>query len=340
MSETRSAIEKLLNLDFASDPRLSRFKVPGGTTKDISKPVGKMVITPELARDWLTYRIYVPDTTPTDIQRTDMRPNRRISGNRVKNHWAPILRNGDWDEHNARSMCITEDGFILDGQHTLAAVAFTEISIKIQVTKNVPWGSFGNIDTPLTRTPQQFLHGYRHPALVSSAVKHIIPVLEGRETLTAQARTASNSEVYRIAELFPQLKGDWSAEAKAITTKIGLPSGPLLAHIVVAMTAGGSPDHVQKFLNGLNTGQNLSANDPRYRLRDKFHDIRNSKKHLHVMANKISGNEHVAQVNLLRFAFNAWMEGRELERLQVGSGTTLTNMWGADQVRAWYKEVQ
>lgn len=340
MSETRSAIEKLLNLDFASDPRLSRFKVPGGTTKDISKPVGKMEITPEIARDWLTYRIYVPDTTPVDIRRNDMRPNRRISPNRVKNHWAPIFRNGEWDEYNGRSMCFTEDGFVLDGQHTLAAIAFTGISVKIQITTNVPWGSFGNIDTPLTRTPQQFLHGYKNPAVISSAVKHILPALENRETMLAQARTANNSDVYRVAELFPQLKGDWSGEAKAVTAKIGLPAGPLLAHIIVAMTAGGDVNHVQKFLNGLNTGENLSANDPRYRLREKFVDIRNAKRHLSAMANKVSGGEHIVQINLLRFAFNAWMDDRELERLAVGKGTTLTNMWGADQLRAWYKEVQ
>lgn len=341
MSDSRSEIEKLLGIEFSSDPRNSRFRLPGGDVTDTTKSVGKHLVTKEMALDWVTHRIYIPDTTPRELRRPEMRPNRLISAHRVKSHWAPIFRRGEFDQDNGQDFLFTPDGYALDCQHRLAAIAYTGVEVRPGFKRNVPWGSFGNIDTPLTRTPKQFLHGYRHPAVISSAVKYILPTLESQETLQVQSARASNEEVYLTAEKFPLLKGAWVSEAKNVTLRVGIPAGPFLAHTVMAGTAGGDINHIQKFINGVLYGSDLTSRDPRYLLREKFLDIRNAKRRIGYRSSsqKPTGTDQVEQINLLRFAFNAWMEGRELERLAVGKGTTLTSVWGSDQLRAWYKEV-
>jgi hypothetical protein len=171
MAETRSPLERLLNIDFSSDPRAARFELPGNDLPAFidgtpSVPLGRMKVTRELAYDIVVNRIFRKNQTPSDF-RDDSRINRDISINEITKFAREKILSGKWDMLTPKGADFTPDGYVLDGQHRFCAILLAYMiaskeglrfeAPSLPVTGNVPWSSFSNIDTGLGRQGHQFL---------------------------------------------------------------------------------------------------------------------------------------------------------------------------------------
>jgi hypothetical protein len=329
-------VERLLKFSLSSDPRCSRYPVPEAPAGVRTHPAGYVTVTPDMARDWVTNRLFLADRTPRDMRHPDQRHNRVVSPAHVLK-LKRMFENDEWDANVPDSeICFTEDGYILDGQHRLCAALLAGVTFKVLAKVAVPWNTFAKMGTGLRRAPQQFLHNYPYQTVVGSAVRHILPVLHGSEERDTACTPRDGEEMLAVADAFPWLRGSWVTEVNKVGVSLHAPRGPLLASIVMAMAAGGDEyaQATQNFLTGLETGANLTRDDPRYVLREKFRALQNKRIREGHLKRSLPAAEQGRQVAFVRQAFAAWMDERSLAQLVLPR--KLPAVWRADDVRTFY----
>jgi hypothetical protein len=99
----------------------------------------KVWVTPEIAQEWLSHRAVF---------------QRKISKDAVS-RYAAAMRNGDWKFVKGLVIQITPDGYVLDGQHRLAAVVQSGIPQWFMVDFNAVRSNFEVIDRGRTRNLSQ-----------------------------------------------------------------------------------------------------------------------------------------------------------------------------------------
>lgn len=361
--DARSAIERELDLDFVSDPRKARFPIPSppkGHPEDLPYPYPAMEISPEMARDILRFRVIRLDVMPRELRHPKMTGNRRflmaaLKGSRRDKGLVRILKQREWNPRIAAPITFTWDGFLLDGQHRIAACAMSGVPIKVPVTVNGQWDTFSVTDTGRGRSAGQLLGDVPYADYCAAAAKLILPVIYGVERKEWAITNASNQEIYDLVHGWPffheswENGGTWMREVvRAAASRV--PLTPLAASTMMALAAGADPFHVQSFLEGLKPSYRdgfpdigSKGKDPRFLLR-KIYLMRDSKKNP-------SETEKRQQVGHVRRAMQIWLDYRrweergegpgivELSQLHsVSSRSDLPGVWEADAVRKFHNE--
>lgn len=350
MAETRSPLERLLNVDFSSDPRKARFELPGIDRPEYlagepSVPLGRMKVTREIAYDMVVNRIYRESQTPPDY-RDDNRVNRDISLNEINKFAKNELLPGKWDQHTPNAFFVTPDGYFLDGQHRICAMLLAYIlaakegielePFSVPVVGNVPWSSFSKTDTGLPRQAYQFLK-FSDPRRATTTLRFLGPMLDGRERLTLFEERADIDRIRYLATLFPELGSGWYDEVVIANRRTGIPAKILQSHMIAAYRAGADYSRVQEFLNPLiHTDMVLEPSDPIDRVRTHAWDVRNKRNRNGVK--KLSKGDEVMYANLVRTGLRNHLDGAKLDRLAPTS-LGLGDIWHAAQLQQWYKEV-
>jgi hypothetical protein len=350
MAETRSPLERMLDIDFSSDPRRARFPLPGQDLPaflagEPSVPLGRMKITREIAYDLVVNRIYRENMTPSDY-RDDNRINRDISINEVRKLAREEVLSGKWDHHTPNALYFTPDGYELDGQHRSCAWLLAYIIAaregltfeppSVPVVGNVPWSSFSKIDTGLPRKGHQFLN-LPDPQRATMTLKYLSPMLEGLERVSLFEERADIDRIRYLESLFPELGSGWYKEVTVAKLRTGIPAKTLQSHMIAAYRAGADYSRVQEFLNPLmDTSIVLEPSDPRDRVRTHAYRVRNERNRNGVK--KLSKGDEVMYANLVRTGLRNFLDDKKLDKLAPTS-LGLGEIWHAAQLQQWYKEI-
>jgi hypothetical protein len=362
--DRQTPIEKMLGKSFmmVSDPRLAKYPLPEIPENwDRSKPYPHptQTITPDMAMDILRYRAIELDRIPKEIRHSEMVANRRImpgalTGTRRRKGLIQILRDGEWNEGTASPIQFSADGFLLDGQHRIAACALskhpeicpTGVAIKVPVTDCVPWDTFAVTDVGRGRNAGNLLR-MKYSAYIGGAAKLILPVLHGDERLRWSYTEATTAECVTLGQQWPLFDSRWVTEIMKATTHLHIPTTPLLATVIMALAAGGDKvsDDVQQFLNGLSIDFEEGyhwpygdGKDPRYMLKTMYLRKKAGSKNL------TDADRRLATAHIRR-ALEIWLERKSdrpinLQKLpNPGDKELLPEVWRADDVRTYHLEV-
>lgn len=356
--DARSAIERRLGFEFASDPRKAQFPIPEtpkGHPKDRPYPYPAMKVTPEMARDVLKYRVIRREITPKRLLHKKMTGNRRflmaaLDGSRHRTGLVDVMTNGEWNPGIASPVVFTSDGFLLDGQHRFAACALSGVTIEVPITVNGQWDTFAVTDTNRGRNAGQLLGDVPYADYCAAATKLILPVIYETERTNWSITNASNREIYELVHGWPFFHESWDGGGSWMKEVVGasasrIPLSALVASTMMALAAGADPFHVQSFLDGLKPGYSLGfpdisekGKDPRFLLRRMYLTRGGAGK-------SINDLERRQQVGHVRRAMQIWLDYKggfgitELSQLRsVSEHSDLPEVWHADDVRKFHRE--
>jgi hypothetical protein len=228
-----------------------------------------MAITPDTAENWLEHR--------------NLERNRKYS-RLIEAKYAAEIRAGLW-KTSPQGVSFDRDGFILDGQHRLGAIAKTGITTELFVSVGWDPDCFDVLDSGYKRaTAQMIVHP--HSKLMTSAGRYL-------GAITGQIRTgmvrggvyvhgSSGAEILRVVNAWPEL-GTFAASAQHIRSKAQIIAAP---HLAVLAQASRSQycDRIPMWLDGLAYGDGLTGVDPRLHLRKRFAEERRALANAQAMA--------------------------------------------------------
>lgn len=236
------------------------------------------LITPDIARDMLGHNT----------------ANRGLRKHRVLSYADQMARE-QWLE-TGDPIKFTKDGTLVDGQHRLAAVIESGVSVKMAVARGVPDASYRVIDSGLSRQPGDALGADVANVGAKAAAARLLYVIEcdGDPRKTQDMTAVTRTDISEYYEEHHEQIDAAQPLAWVLNRQSGGMKAAWITFVVLARRI--NPVWADEFCEGVRTGANLTQGDPRLALRNWF--VRN---------NKIRNNG--GQVGLFIKAWNAWLMG-------------------------------
>lgn len=265
-----------------------------------------MAITPAQARKWLT-----PEFNPT---------NRPLSKNRVYQFAAAMTR-GEWRlTHQGIAF---RNGLLLDGQHRLAGIAKSGVTVRMVVTNlddSDDGDAFAVIDTGRARTARDVLSlaGVDRASRVGPACRLLNWYLSDTGTdsagrLIVTMPQLTHLEILAFLEDHPVM-ADWVRVAEKTAADVARRG--IVSSLLAVMTALDEqtkvPDTLSEFWTKVQTGANLSQDSPILALRRWLQNVHPNSREFQTSAEKA-----IAVLVACIRAWNAYVEGRSFGRIQV-----------------------
>ncbi|MFD7690086.1 hypothetical protein [Streptomyces sp. NPDC059781] len=256
-------------------------------------------VGPELATEWLT-------------RNTSNRPLSKAAVQQL----AGRIQRGEW-QLTHQGIAFDEDGVLIDGQHRLAAIAKAGIAVPLTVTHGVPRTAFTVMDTGRKRTGRDAL------ALAGEAnATHLAAALRGlhlylnapNAAWSGGSSVTSNDQLLSLLEKHPGVR---DALHRGLALNRGCRITTTAATIGWYVTTEARPDIDQTpWLDGVVTGANLEAGDPRLTLRNTM---------LSLAAGRTHRRRDDSREHLLYYlkSWNAWVEGRSMKLLRRSPNETM-----------------
>lgn len=247
-----------------------------------------MHVTPELAARWLA---------------DHNAGNRSISKHIVRNYAAEMAA-GNW-KLTHQGPAFDDTGRLIDGQHRLAAVVESRVSIPMHVTFGADPETFTVLDIGYKRQAGHLIPG-PHSSLKAGAGRWLMHLPR-----LAYQNSTTNRDIHALASEWSPTLGAAVELSYGVyrTTRINASlHGALLA---LALTSAAAPI-VSEWAAGLSDGAGLTSDDPRLHLRNRW---ALESRHLN------GGNGRVEAAHLLVRAWNAYVNGEGISRLQLPRGT-------------------
>lgn len=205
---------------------------------DNSTPTYRVAtVTPDLAREWLKHNSH----------------NRHLSEQRVFT-LAEAMKRGEWRE-NGDAIRFSRTGVLLDGQHRLAAVVKSRVTIRMLVVENLPDDVQITIDTgkPRSFTNVLKLQGISDPNNVGSLARWIYRWETGQ--IRSQNRPPSHNQLLYIVETNLTAMRYTLRIASGVRLQVPVPKSIIgIAHWVFE---GISAEDALEFFDRLRDGANL-----------------------------------------------------------------------------------
>lgn len=285
-------------------------------------PVGEepelVLVTPEMASDWTTSRRW-------EHQRT-ISPS--IVGKYLRD-----MREGRW-KLTRQGLTFDTQGYNIDGQHRLRALAncdheslvkhYGEPGLRFWIYPNEPTDTFDAYDQNFRRTAAHLMHEPYSMALSASA-RLLLAASDQDPWSFPRLSRITTSEVLQTKEEWPELSR-YMAKVVVINkpTHISVPE-----HAVVLAQAARTEyaGRIDEWLEGLHHGAEMSALDPRLKLRDRF---------MSSWTAMSGSNNRPLRYSLLVKAWNAWAKGEEMPVLRWATVESIPPVEGFD----WDKNAQ
>lgn len=249
----------------------------------ILKPEASWVtVTPETASRWLT-------------ERNTRNRRRRV---KVVDQYARDMTSGNW-QMTGEAIKFDAEGTLLDGQHRLAAIIKSGVTLTLLVIRNVSPDAQHVMDTGSKRlaADQLSITGHKNTAIVAAAAKIAINLEAGR----GDRFSVTHSE---IAEWVTDNPGVHAAAAiaTAVARKLDIaPATLAYAHLRLAAI---DPFDATRFWNDASEKAGLRKNDPVIALSNRFAEARRR-------------NENLSRTVQLGLIYRAWNARRRGETLSV-----------------------
>jgi hypothetical protein len=268
----------------ALTPEGSQYRLPSRPTL--------LEITPEMASDWLSYRMFDR--------------NRRPSKTRVERLMDDIEA-GRWRETH-QGIAFDTEGYQIDGRHRLTAVANGTATVRMWVFPNQSRETFDVIDTGYGRTAAQFLPSVA-PSMAAGAARYISAAIDSDFPGVYRSRLTLH-QVLELHREWPEIE-TWALAVYGARAVASIPPSPLLAIVAMGERGGVDPRVIQDFLDGLKSGAIGDSRDPRLLVRNRF--IRDQK----LLG---GGRNRVHAYALLVKSFNAFAKDERPARLIYTEG--------------------
>ncbi|SDJ22497.1 hypothetical protein SAMN05192558_109293 [Actinokineospora alba] len=219
-------------------------------------------VSPSMAKAWLK----------------KMAPNRSISRKRVK-HLANLMKMERF-KLNGETIKFDEEGWLIDGQHRLAAIVFADIPVVMYVAHNVPRSAIVSIDMGRSRSLTDQLrvaYNYRNPGDLGTIVRMILEWNETGWISQKSFRQVDPDEVHDYIRSNPDV-----IELPRVATGLG---GDLVTAIMKRNQCGFlmwllsrvDADDAKRFMNNLVNSVADYENDPCVLLRKHLLKLRNDR---------------------------------------------------------------
>lgn len=234
-------------------------------------------------------------------------PNNRNLSKPLARKYASDMRDGLW-QYNGDPIRVSVNGELLDGQHRLEACVISGASFETELIEGLPSEIMPTVDTGRRRSAGDALHimtggSAQNNAGIAASSKQVLNYVCGFAPNQAQSTPA----VVRMLARYPEI-----ADAYRLGMKCRgiLTPGPLGAVLFIGQRAPGMEKRAIAFVDGVSSGQNLSAGDPRLAVRDAFMNRR-------MTAQGMRLPELVWCFIATARAWNSWAVSQPLERIVV-----------------------
>ncbi len=257
-----------------------------------------LLVTPEMASDWLSHRIY--------------NRNRKIS-KAVVAKYLNDMKQGRW-RTTRQGLIFDTLGKIIDGQHRLSAVANGDVTVAFWIYPDEARDSFAVLDQGYKRTAAHLL-ATPYSMHIASSARYLAALSDQDPYSMPRFGRVTNPEIYNTVQIWPELTR-MAELAVNVRTATGIIASPHLAVLAqAARTEHGTPEKFEAWKRGLMGGDNLSRTDPRLQLRNRF--MRSGR--------MLTGSKNRDVVyGLIAKAWNAFAEGQQISILmwRVNEGVT------------------
>lgn len=228
--------------------RASQLPLPASHVPQAS---GVHLVTPQLAASWL------------QLNRPE---NRRMSQRAVANLATTMLAGEYLLTH--QPIAFDAHGRLIDGQHRLAAVVQSGVTVQMWVITGADPETFGVVDTGLARRPTQFLR-VKHSNTIHGALGMIRFAKacrdnEGLVPVSFQFTMEVKPCLDMLSE-WPEAQ-DFAPAGDRIFRSCRLPPAPLLA-VLAQASRGACPEKLGMFVERLKSGAELAGDSPILALR-------------------------------------------------------------------------
>ena len=224
-------------------PQGSKYRLP-------SQPC-VLVVTPDMASDWLSYRNH---------------PKNRPLSKSVAGRYQTDMEQDRW-ALTPEGLIFDTAGYIISGQHRLKAVANSGKTIDFWVFPGESRDIFDVVDQGYKRTAAHVLR-VPHAVPVANAARHLAALADGDRWGMPRYPKVTTPEILETYRAWPEL----SWYATEVSTVYGVTHIPMGAHMAVLAQAARSMHigRIQPWLEALHTGADLGSGDPRLMLRTRF----------------------------------------------------------------------
>lgn len=258
----------------------------------------RVTVTPSLAKQWLS---------------KNAENNRSPKTGKIPSYARDMLA-GHWNSDTGETIKFNEDGVLVDGQNRLLAVMKAGVPIDFDVARGLPRTAMQVIDSGAARTGMDVLKiaNATDRARTSSIVRWLI--LWDAKFFTGQATMLKPTNT-EILERYRLESGPFDAAAKRATDcqnrglGTGTPAG--VAHFLFSRI---DVELTHQFYDQYISGANLPDRSAVLALRNKMARLR------------IDRLTRAEQLALFIRSWNAFREGRELDRMQITRVGELTNL--------------
>jgi hypothetical protein len=263
--------------------------VPENSLYRLPSVAQKMVVTPDMASDWLSFRNH---------------PLNRPLSSGITDKYQRMMRDGTFREGTPEGYIFDTEGKIISGQHRLKAQANGNYTLEMWIFPDEPRDIFDVVDQGYKRTAAHLLRVKYATNLASGA--RILRALGGSDRFTAPGyNRLTTTEIVQTFREWPELTW-YGAELFAAYHGGDVPMGPHAAVMAQAARTV-ARDRIPEWLAQVAEGVGLNEDDPARRLRKRFHDGVTTRK---------GGSAMINNYSLTVKAWNAFVRGDDITVLR------------------------
>ncbi|MFG2904056.1 hypothetical protein ACGF13_03155 [Kitasatospora sp. NPDC048286] len=260
-----------------------------------------VLVTPEIADEILTSR----------------NPNNRPVDRSLVNRMVGEIASGTWQvTHQGIALDGSlAAGTLIDGQHRLHAIRKSGIATPLLVFENVPRETFSVLDTGKRRSGGDVLalSGERDTTLLAATIRHVHLFRVDPDSSWSGVNSRIRND--HVLDIFHAQADEFRKAAmtgRVLSKEVGLiPTAASAAYFLTVESAPAA--RIDDWMDGLTTGANLSADDPRLSLIKVIN-------HLQKGSSARRRTDARGQIGLYLKAWNAWVTGRPVKSLRLQNG--------------------
>ncbi|RSM66254.1 hypothetical protein DMH03_03765 [Amycolatopsis sp. WAC 01376] len=241
--------------------------------------------------------------------------NRKLDRDTVE-LYAQAMKRGEW-QLSHQGIAIDIDGVLLDGQHRLAAVVRSGVSVLMLVVRGVDRSTFSVVDTGKRRSAADTLRTIGAPDVLNLAAAlrclHLYDTLPGGAGWSGPRSRITNDQVMELYQRHPAML-ECIRRARPVSASVGIITSACATAIYVTRRAAPELDQSEWF-SGIIKGANLDETDQRLRFRNFFMNVRAQGGRRRMDARE--------QIGIYLKAYNGWLRGEARQVLAFRKGEML-----------------
>lgn len=172
--------------------------------------------------------------------------NRNIR-NRVVSAYARDMKDGRW-ELTHQGIAFDENGFLRDGQHRLAAIIESGVTVKMMVTRGIPAGTYAGIDEGAKRSYRDSF-GFNKDYCDDPVIRQPSTISAIRSLVRMGYNANLQITVHEVAMIYEEEKEKINSIYRIAISRDGRKNSNVTAAGLAALICGESEENIFKFFS-------------------------------------------------------------------------------------------